>query len=224
MSGLTSNSARLSCYLAAAFIVMSPIGIASARTADTILFNGKILTVDKDFSTKQAVAIGDGKILATGTTAAMKKLAGKTAKQVDLGGRTVIPGLSDGHIHGIRAALTCGTEVNWIGVPTLKDALERISQAAKTQKPGSWIVVAGGWTEEQFAEKRRPTPAEVAAVAPGNPVYIQHLYDWLLLSPKAMEALNIRGDRDVTPGGKLARDSDNKPNGIVDAAGAALGK
>jgi predicted amidohydrolase YtcJ len=114
--------------------------------------------------------------------------------------------------------------VNWIGVPTLKDALEKIGQAAKAQKPGSWIVVAGGWTEEQFAEKRRPTPAEVTAVAPDNPVYIQHLYDWLLLSPKAMEALNIRDDNDVAPGGKLARDGDNKPTGIIDAAGAALGK
>src|SRR6185295_3276728 len=224
MPGPRSNSARLSCYFAAAFIVTSPAGVASAQTADTILFNGKILTVDKDFSTQQAVAIGDGRILATGASAAMKKLAGRGAKLIDLGGRTVIPGLTDGHIHGIRAALTFGTEVNWIGVPTLKDALEKIGQAAKAQKPGSWIVVAGGWTEEQFAEKRRPTPAEVAAVAPDNPVYIQHLYDWLLLSPKAMEALNVRDDNDVAPGGKLARDSDNKPTGIIDAGGAALGK
>src|SRR3954451_20317316 len=218
MPGLTSNSARLSCYLAAAFIVMSPAGIASAQTADTILFNGKILTVDKDFSTQHAGASADGKILATGASAAMKKLAGKAAKLIDLGGRTVIPGLTDGHIHGVRAALTFGTEVNWIGVPTLKDALEKIGQAARTQKPGSWIVVAGGWTEEQFAEKRRPTPSEVAALAPDNPVYIQHLYDWLLLSPKAMEALNIRDDADVTPGGKLERDGD-KPTGVINAGG-----
>ena len=224
MPELRSNSARLSCYFAAAFIMTSPMGVAAAQTADTILFNGRILTVDKDFSTQQAVAITDGKILATGASAAMRKLAGRGAKLIDLGGRTVIPGLTDGHIHGIRAALTFGTEVNWIGVPTLKDALEKISQAARAQKPGSWIVVAGGWTEEQFAEKRRPTPAEVAAVAPDNPVYIQHLYDWLLLSPKAMEALTIRDDNDVAPGGKLARDGDNKPTGIIDAGGNALGK
>ena len=224
MPELRSNSARLSCYFAAAFIMTSPMGVAAAQTADTILFNGRILTVDKDFSTQQAVAITDGKILATGASAAMRKLAGRGAKLIDLGGRTVIPGLTDGHIHGIRAALTFGTEVNWIGVPTLKDALEMISQAARAQKPGSWIVVAGGWTEEQFAEKRRPTPAEVAAVAPDNPVYIQHLYDWLLLSPKAMEALTIRDDNDVAPGGKLARDGDNKPTGIIDAGGNALGK
>jgi predicted amidohydrolase YtcJ len=198
--------------------------VASAQTADTVLFNGKILTVDRGFSTQQALAIAHGQVLASGTTAAMKKLAGDNAKLIDLGGRTVIPGLTDGHIHGIRAALTFGTEVNWIGVPTLKDALEKVRQAGKTQKPGSWIVVAGGWTEEQFAEKRRPTPAEVTAAAPDNPVYVQHLYDWLLLTPKAMEALNIHDDADVTPGGKLERDGDNHPTGVVIGTGNTLGK
>src|SRR5882762_1312339 len=202
----------------------SPASLAFAETADTVLFNGKILTVDKDFRVQEALAIAHGQVLASGTSAAMKKLAGSKAKLIDLGGRTVIPGLTDGHIHGIRAALTFGTEVNWIGIPTLKDALEKIGQAAKAQKPGSWIVVAGGWTEEQFAEKRRPTPAEVAAIAPDNPVYIQHLYDWLLLSPKAMEALNIRDDADVAPGGKLELGSDAKPTGIIEAGGNALGK
>jgi predicted amidohydrolase YtcJ len=199
-------------------------GAAAAQTADIILFNGKILTVDKEFSTQQALAIGNGRVLATGTSAAMKKLAGSKARLIDLGGRTVIPGLTDGHIHGIRAALTFGTEVNWIGVPTLKEALEKIRLAAEAQRPGSWIVVAGGWTEEQFEEKRRPTVAEVTAAAPDNPVYIQHLYDWLLLTPKALAALNIRDDADVTPGGKLERDGSNNPTGVLTGNGNVLGK
>ena len=209
---------------AAVFCSLLLATAASAQTADTVLFNGKILTVDKDFSIQQALAIEHGLVLASGTTAAMKKLAGDKAKLIDLGGRTVIPGLTDGHIHGIRAALTFGTEVNWIGVATLREALEKIRQAGKTQKPGSWIVVAGGWTEEQFQEKRRPTPAEVASAAPDNPVYIQHLYDWLLLSPKALAALNIREDADVAPGGKLERDGDNRPTGVVTGNGNTLGK
>src|ERR1700731_4474275 len=106
---------------------------ASAQTADTVLYNGKILTVDKDFSVRQALAIGHGQVLASGTSAAMKKLAGDKAKLIDLGGHTVIPGLTDGHIHGIRAALTFGTEVNWIGVSTLNEALERIRQDGDRQ-------------------------------------------------------------------------------------------
>jgi predicted amidohydrolase YtcJ len=208
----------------AGLLLASSANLASAQPADTVLFNGKILTVDRDFSVREALAIGHGQVLASGTSPAMKKLAGDKARLIDLGGRTVIPGLTDGHIHGIRAALTFGTEVNWIGVPTLKDALERVRQAGKTQKPGSWIVVAGGWTEEQFAEKRRPTPQEMTEAAPDNPVYVQHLYDWLLLTPKAMEALNIRDDADVTPGGKLELNGDGKPTGVIIANGNALGK
>jgi predicted amidohydrolase YtcJ len=229
MSGFMSRAKDSSFRSIATLIVFSvlpllwPAASASAQSADTVLFNGRILTVDKDFSVREALAIGHGEVLATGTSAAMKKLAGGKARLIDLGGRTVIPGLIDGHIHGIRAALTFGTEVNWIGVPTLKEALEKIRAAAKIQKPGSWIVVAGGWTEEQFAEKRRPTPGEVAALAPDNPVYIQHLYDWLLLTPKAMEALNIREDADVAPGGKLERDGE-RPTGVINANGNALGR
>jgi predicted amidohydrolase YtcJ len=214
---------RTLAVLVSLYLVL-PVGYVQAQTADTVLFNGKILTVDKDFSVQQALAIGHGQVLASGTSAAMKKLAGDKTRLIDLGGRTVIPGLTDGHIHGIRAALTFGTEVNWIGITTLKEALEKVRQAAQTQKPGSWIVVAGGWTEEQFEEKRRPNAAEVAAVAPDNPVYIQYLYDWLLLTPKAMEALNIRDDADVTPGGKLERDGNNRPTGVVNGNGNALGK
>ena len=207
--------------LLASLLFASP---AAAETADTVLYNGKIVTVDKDFSVREAIAISHGRVLATGSSAEMKKLADKGAKQVDLGGRTVIPGLTDGHIHGIRAAATFGTEVNWIGVPSLKAALAKIRDAANTQAPGSWIIVAGGWTEEQFAEKRRPTPQEVADVAGDHPVYIQHLYDWLLLTPKAMAELNIRGDADVIPSSKVELDGDGKPTGIIVAGGAALGK
>ena len=220
----TGSVRRAALAALAGLCVAYDVGIASAETADAVLFNGKILTVDNDFSVREALAIAHGHVLASGTSAAMKKLAGDATKMIDLDGRTVIPGLTDGHIHGVRAALTFGTETNWIGVPTLKEALDKIRQAATSKKPGSWIVVAGGWTEEQFAEKRRPTPKEIAEAAPDNPVYIQHLYDWALLSPKAMEALSIRTDADVTPGGKLELDDGGEPTGIVVAAGAALGK
>src|SRR5215813_13804138 len=128
--------------LAALFALTFLSSPASAQTADTVLFNGKVVTVDRDFSVREAIAVSSGRVLATGSSAAMKKLAGDHAKLIDLGGRTVIPGLTDGHIHGIRAALTFGTEVNWIGVPSLQAALDKIRQAARTQAPGSWIVVA----------------------------------------------------------------------------------
>jgi predicted amidohydrolase YtcJ len=213
---------RSSLCAAALLVAALSASTAQAQTADTVLFNGKIITVDKDFSITEAIAIDHGRVVSAGTSQDMRRLAVEDARLIDLGGRAVIPGLTDGHIHGVRAAATFGTEVNWIGVPTLKQALEKIHQAARTQKPGSWIVVAGGWTEEQFAEKRRPNAAEVVQAAPDNPVYIQHLYDWLLLSPKAMEALNIRDDADVMPGGTLERDDAKNPTGVVTGNGNTL--
>src|SRR4029077_3460269 len=121
---------------------------------------------------------------------------------IDLQGRTVIPGLIDSHLHAIRAAQTFATEVNWIGAPSLAEALARVTDASKTMKPGAWLIVAGGWNVQQFKENRRPTQAELVAAAPNNPVYIQLGYGWAMLTPIALKALNISSDPDLPAGGK----------------------
>jgi len=128
-------------------------GVAHAQGADTILVNGKILTVDKNFSVVQALAIEDGRIRATGSEADIRKLADSHTKVIDVGGRTVIPGLIDSHIHALRAGLTYSVEVSWIGVPSLAKGLELIREAARTSKPGTWIKDGGGWTDLQFPEQ-----------------------------------------------------------------------
>lgn len=187
--------------------------------ADQILFNGEILTVDKNFSIKQALAVRGGRILATGTTADIQQYAGDKTQRIDLAGRTVIPGLTDMHLHGIRAALTYSMEVSWIGVPSLEEALARIKEAARKAAPRQWIIVAGGWTDIQFKEKRKPNQAEIVAAAPDNPVYIQHLYEWVLLSPRAMTELQISGDADLPKFGKLVKDESGKPTGEIEGNG-----
>ena len=115
---------------------------AAAQTPDTILVNGKVVTVDARSSVAQALAVHDGKIMALGKSADIRKLAGAATRVVDLGGRTVIPGLIDSHLHAIRAALTFTTEVNWIGARSLGEALARISAAAKSRPAGAWLIVA----------------------------------------------------------------------------------
>ena len=150
---------------------MSPS--AWGQVADTVLINGKMVTVDQQFSIQEAIAVRDGRILSVGKTSEIQKLAGPGSRVIDLQGRSVIPGLIDSHLHGIRAALSFSTEVNWIGVSSLDEALGRIRQAARTMKAGSWLIVAGGWNVQQFKEKRVPTQAELTAAAPNNPVYVQ---------------------------------------------------
>ena len=195
---------------------------ARAQSADTILVNGKILSADARFSTFSAVAVRDGKLVALGSGAEIRKWAGKDTHVIDLGGRTVIPGLIDSHMHAIRAALSFATEVNWIGARSLKEALGRITAASHEMKPGSWLIVAGGWNVEQFQEKRRPTQAELIATAPSNPVYVQLAYGWVMMTPAAYRALNIANESDLPNNGKFEKDAAGKPSGAVIGGQSAI--
>src|SRR4030095_5979726 len=98
--------------------------------------------------------------------------------------------------------------VNWIGAGSLEEGLGRIRAAARTMKPGSWLIVAGGWNVDQFKEKRRPTQAELTAAAPNNPVYVQLGYGWAILNPVGLQALKIASDADLPSGGRLEKDAD----------------
>jgi predicted amidohydrolase YtcJ len=191
--------------------LMSPA--AWAQAADTLFINGKVVTVDQQFSTQEAIAVRDGRILAVGKTADIRKLAGPSSRIIDLQGRTVIPGLIDSHLHGIRAALSFSTEVNWIGASSLDDALGRIRQAASKMKPGSWLIVAGGWNVQQFREKRVPTQDELIAAAPNNPVYVQLGYGWALMTPAGYKALNITKEGDLPSGGRYEKGPDEQVEG-----------
>jgi predicted amidohydrolase YtcJ len=186
-----------------------------AQDADTILLNGKIVTLGGAEPLAEALAVRDGKIIAIGRSNDIRTLAGSGTRVIDLAGRTVIPGLIDSHMHAIRAALFYATEVNWIGATSIPDAMARIKAAQQRAKPGQWIVVAGGWTTEQFKEKRRPTQAELLAAAPDNPVYVQLFYSAALLTPAAFKALSIVGDGDVPPNGKIERDPNGNPTGWI---------
>src|SRR5438552_2713398 len=204
----------------AALLILS--AAAWSQTADTILVNGKILTVDSQFSAREAIAIRGGRILATGSTADIRKLAGPATRSIDLQGRTVIPGLIDSHLHAIRAALSFSTEVNWIGAPSLVDALGRIREAARTMKPGAWLIVAGGWNTNQFKERRRPTQAELVAAAPNNPVYVQLAYGWVVMTPAGLKALKIATNADLPAGATFELDASGNSTGAINGNQTAI--
>lgn len=197
------------------FLFFLGTAAAWAQPADTVLINGKIVVGDDKGSMAQALAVRDGRIIGLGSSSDMRRLGSAGTKVVDLTGRTVIPGLIDSHMHAIRAALSFATEVNWIGAASLEEALGRIREGAKRAKPGGWLIVAGGWTEHQFKEKRRPTQAELEAAAPGHPVYVQWFYGWAMLTRPALAALKISSEADLPKGGKLELAADGKPTGAV---------
>lgn len=208
-----ANLIRTGLLGVAAVAAASP---AWPQNADTILMNGKILTVDSQFSTREAIAIRDGKITAVGSNADVRKQAGPKTRVIDLQGRTVIPGFIDSHIHAIRAGQTFTTEVNWVGATSIAEAMKRIHDASLAKKPGSWLVVAGGWNEAQFKEKRRPTQADLVAAAPNNPVYIQHDYDWEVMTPAGLKAMGIQTEADLPRPGRFERDANGNPTGAIE--------
>ncbi len=204
-----------------AAVALSILGLCAAvpawgQDADSVLVNGKILTVDAQSSIREALAVRDGRIVAVGSSADLRKLVGPRTRTIDLMGRTVIPGLIDSHMHATRAALSFSTEVNWIGATSLVEGLNRLHAAALKAKPGAWLIVATPpATLDTFKERRRPTQAELVAAAPNNPVYVQLGYGWAMMTPRAYDALHIASESDLPRGNRMDKDANGRPNGGI---------
>jgi len=184
----------------------------SPKDADLILLNGRIATQDERRSMVQALAVKDGRILATGTDA---EISGYQGRSIDLNGRTVIPGLIDSHSHPIRGGLYYNLELRWDGVPSLADALRMLREQAQRTPPNQWVRVVGGWSEFQFAEKRMPTLDELNAAAPDTPVFVLNLYAMALLNRAALRAVAYDRNTPNPPGGEIQRDAAGNPTGVL---------
>jgi predicted amidohydrolase YtcJ len=159
--------------------------VVAQQKADLIIYHAKVATMSNPGEFKQAIAMRNGLILATGTSASILKTYQATQK-IDAGGKTVIPGLNDSHMHAIREGLNFNMELRWDGVKTLKRAMEMLKVQAARTPPGAWIKVVGGWNEFQFAEKRQPTIDEINTAVPDKPVFITYLYGKAFLNKKGI--------------------------------------
>jgi predicted amidohydrolase YtcJ len=190
--------------------------------ADTILFNGKVHTIDKSNKGTTAIAIKDGKFIAVGNDSSVMEFKSDKTSMIDLKKKRVIPGLNDSHLHLIRGGLNYNLELRWDGVPSLADALRMLKeQVAKTPSP-QWVRVVGGWTEFQFAERRMPALDEINAIAPDTPVFILHLYDRAFLNRAALRAVGYTKDTQAPPGGQLQKDANGEPTGLILATPNAM--
>src|SRR5262245_12532807 len=129
---------------------------AQSPAADLILTNGRIVTVDERFTIAQAVAVNADRIAAVGSNQEVGKLAGPATRRVDLGGRTVIPGLIDNHMHLLRAANTWPLELRWEGVHSRAAAIQMLRARARAVGPGAWVFNIGGWATAQFTDDAGP--------------------------------------------------------------------
>ncbi len=225
MQGLTAvlpHPAEIVVALALALpgTIASPV--LAAEKADTILLNGKVVTVDDRFSIVEAVAIRGQRVIAVGKNADVLELQGSGTKMLDLKKRTVVPGLIDNHAHFIRAPEH--DELRLDGVTSRRRALAMLAERARAARPGEWIVTLGGWSEEQFTDEPRGFPLEeLDRITPDNPVVLQAVYIRSYLNSAALKAAGIDSGTPDPRGGRIEKDAGGRPTGIVrDAGGVAF--
>src|SRR5881398_1061358 len=188
---------------------------AENNSPELILINGRIATVDLSRPFAEAVAIQNGRFISVGSNEEIMRLRASNTETIDLGGRTVIPGLNDSHMHPIRGGLNYNMELRWDGVPSLADALRMLREQAQRTPPPQWVRVVGGWTEFQFVERRMPTLEEINRAAPDTPVFVLHLYDRALLNGAALRAVGYTKETPNPPGGVIEHDGQGNPTGML---------
>jgi hypothetical protein len=189
--------------------------------ADVVLRNARIHTGDPQRPAATAVAIRDGSFIAVGDDEDVAAYVGANTRVIDAIGRRVIPGLNDSHLHVIRGGLNYLLELRWDGVASLRQGLAMLRLQAQNTPKGQWVRVVGGWTGDQFAERRLPTISELNEAAPDTPVFVLHLYQSALLNRAAIEAVGYTKDSPNPPGGEIVRDHAGNPTGLLLAAPAA---
>jgi predicted amidohydrolase YtcJ len=197
-----------------------------SRAADLLITGGRVWTglgcpVGDD--APDAIAIRDGRIAAVGHLDRLRALADEETLTVDVGGRRVVPGLIDSHMHAVRAGLTYLDELDWTQMPSVTRALATVRAAAADRPYGSWVTALGGWHAGQFTEDRLPDIAELDDAAPRHPVFIYPVYghqDYGVLNTAALQALGWTGQCADPAGGMLHRRPDGSPDGRLSGVAA----
>jgi hypothetical protein len=192
--------------------------------ADSILVGGRILTVDAGDRVVEALAIKDGRILATGTRAEIERLARPGTLRIDLAGRSATPGLIDAHAHFSTGGLLRLTNVD-LSFPQVKaiaDIARLAAGRAEGAADGAWVL-GRGWDEGKLAERRLPRAADLDPVTGGHPAWlVQTSGHYGVANSAALAIAGITRGTPDPPGGSIDRDADGNPTGILKEAAMGL--
>ena len=189
-------------------------GCGTAEEAELVIKNGRVLTVNEYFSVEEAVAVLDGKILFTGSNRDIEKYIGPGTQLIDAGGLTVLPGLIDSHAH----LVSLGDELYNLNISdcnNFDEIVEKVAARVAEAEPGEWIS-GGRWDHTEWPSAVFPVHARLSAVSPDNPVYLKRVDgNSAFVNKKAMELAGISADTEDPPGGKIVRNANGEPTGIL---------
>lgn len=190
-----------------------------------LLFGGNVLALAGKSAPAEAIAIKGGVVQAVGRTRDLRHTIGAGTEVINLQGRTVIPGVNDGHFHPLgfgtnQPPLTL--DLGRGAVSSIAEIRDAVAEAVGSKQPGEWVR-GFGWDQGYLAEGRYPTRQDIDDVSPNNPV---HLREWsghaLWVNSKALELAGITRDTEAPLGGEIVKDGDGEPTGLLLEGAARL--
>jgi predicted amidohydrolase YtcJ len=219
---------RARAALAAVFAAATIAGCAAGyETADLVLLNGRVVTVDADQPEAEGVAIRGDRIIAVGSTAEMRRYVGSGTEVLDLNGQLVVPGFIEGHGHYLGLGNARMT-IDLLDVTAWEDLVAVVGSATSDIAPGAWIT-GRGWHQDKFdppppnTVEGVPTHDALSAVTPNNPVLLRHASGHAsFANRRALELAGITRDTPDPEGGKIVRDANGEPTGYLRQAAQGL--
>lgn len=196
-----------------AMLNSSPAG-TPVLAPDLIIVNAAVRTMDGAQPKAEAVAVSGNRIAAVGTSAELRALAGPNTRVIDAGGKSVLPGFNDAHVHWLMGGYSI-TNVDLRDATSPAEFTKRIADFAKKIPKGRWIL-GGDWDHEKFPSAALPTKEWIDAVTPDNPVFVNRTDGHMALANSlALKLAKVTKDTKEVPGGLIVRDAKGEPTGIL---------
>jgi predicted amidohydrolase YtcJ len=202
------------CFGIIAIVGIIYMSCNNHKQADLVIIGGKIATVDDDFSITEAVVVQNAKIVFVGTNEDAIGYIGNKTKVIELNGELVLPGLIDshGHLTGYGKSLE---HIDLVGTKSYQEIIELVVEKVKTAKHGEWIR-GRGWDQNDWDIKEFPHHQSLSDISPNNPVLLSRIDGHaILVNQNAMEIAQINKFSSNPDGGKIIRDSNDLPSGIL---------
>jgi predicted amidohydrolase YtcJ len=194
--------------------------LARDLAPDLVLYNGKIITFDDRMPGCAAIACKDGRVVAIGGDAEVRALAGPATEQIDVGGRTVVPGFNDAHNHMLEVGIKF-SRLQLERCASIAELIELVREWAELTPPGEWVI-GEGWNESLFAEGRLPNRHDLDQATTRHPVLLKRFFNMDVVNSYALELGGVSAATPDPPGGKIEREDGGAPSGILRAAAKLL--